>query len=125
MKAYWNKYFTAKVLLIGALVAMLVYLFHPAEGPFIVMINGERIADPIVQLATLPATLAVLFFTTVLSVLAFLGAGLFIFLGALVLILLGLFIIAPYIWPLLLLVFIIILIMSLSGKKSDGNPSHY
>lgn len=117
MKGHWNSDLVVKILLIGVLIAGLVYLFHPAEGPFLVMINGEPLTDSVVQLAGLPAMLVILFFTAVLSVLAFLGVGLFMFLGILMLLVLGVFIVAPYIWPLLLVILIIIFIMSFNEKR--------
>ena len=107
-----------KTLLIGVLIASIIYLFHPAEGIFSVMINGEPIADPIVHLAAFPILFTVLFFTGILLVLAFFGAGLLIFLSALMFMILGVFFIAPYSWPVLVIVLLIIVLMSFDDDKN-------
>ena len=82
------------------------------------MINGEPVADPIVHFAAIPTLLAVLFFTGILMVLAFLGAGLFIFLAALMFMMLGIFIVAPYSWPVLVIIILMIALMSFGDKKN-------
>lgn len=117
MKRDRNIHLIIKVLLVGGLFATLIYLFHPAGGQFSVMINGEPVADPIVRLAAIPTLLAVLFFTGILTVLAFFGVGLFVFLAVLMFVLPGIFILAPYTWPVLVIVFITIVVMSLGNNK--------
>jgi len=119
MKHNWNSSFIVKVVLLGLFVGLLLYLLHPAQGQFMMVINGEPVSDSVAQFAALPTLLAALFFTAVLSVLAFFGVGLFIFMVALLFMLLAIFMIAPYAWPLLLVVFIIILIV-LFGRKNVG-----
>jgi len=118
MKRNRNINLIIKVLLIGSLLATLTYLFHPAGGQFSIMINGEPVADPIVHFAAIPTLLAVLFFTGILMVLAFLGAGLFIFLAALMFMMLGIFIVAPYSWPVLVIIILMIALMSFGDKKN-------
>ena len=80
------------------------------------MINGEPVADPIVRLAAIPTLLAVLFFTGILTVLAFFGVGLFIFLAALMFMMLGVFIVAPYSWPVLLIIILMMTLVFLIGS---------
>ena len=118
MKQNRNIHLIIKVLLVGGLFATLTYLFHPAGGQFSVMINGEPVADPIVRFAAIPTLLAVLFFTGILTVLAFFGVGLFIFLAALMFMMLGFFVVAPYSWPVLLIIILMIALMSFGDKKN-------
>ena len=107
-----------KVLLIGSLVAALIYLFHPAAGQFSIIINGEPVTNPIIQLAAFPTLLAILLFTGILTALAFFGIGVFMFLSVLIFMLLGIFMIAPYAWPVLTVIFITIVVMSFGNNKS-------
>jgi hypothetical protein len=65
---------------------------------------------PLIRLAALPTLIVALLFTVVLIILAFLGVGMFI--GGLGLILLGIFFLAPYFWPILVIITLIILVMS-------------
>jgi len=51
-------------------------------------------------------------------VLAYLGVGLLIFLGALLFLIFGVFIVAPYFWPILVIIFLIIALMSFGNKKT-------
>jgi len=117
MKHNTNNYLVIKVLLVGVIIMALVYLFHPEAGQFSLIINGEPVTNPVIQLAALPSLFAVLFFTGILALLAFFGVGLFMFLAVLIFALLGIFIIAPYTWPVLLIVFITIVVMSLGDNK--------
>ncbi len=116
MKRNVNGSFVIKALLAGLLVTALVYFLYPVGSHFTMMINGEPIIDPVAQFAIFPALLAVLVFTGLFFILAFLGAGLFVFLAAFLFLLFGVFMIAPYVWPLLLVAFIIVLMM-LFGEK--------
>lgn len=108
-----------KILLVGGLITSLIYLFHPETKQFSVIINGEPVANPLIRFAAIPTILTVLFFTGILMVLAFFGIGLLIFLGAFLFMMLGVFIIAPYSWPILLIVFLVIALMSLTENKSS------
>lgn len=112
-----NNHLIIRILLIGGLLASLIYLFHPEAGQFSVMINGEPVADPLVRFAAIPTILAVLFFIGILMVLAFIGVGLLMFLGALLFLLFGVFIVAPYSWPMLVIIFLMIALMSLGENK--------
>ncbi|MFZ2169341.1 MAG: hypothetical protein WAW61_06830 [Methylococcaceae bacterium] len=101
-----------KILVIGALIAALVYFFHPGVGQFSLIIDGQPVADPLIRFAAIPAFLIVMVFTAVLMLLAFLGVGMFLFIAALVFVMLGIFIVAPYFWPMLAIIFLLILLMS-------------
>jgi hypothetical protein len=61
--------------------------------------------------------LLAMLFTGLLVLLAFLGVGMMLFLGALLFAVLGIFIIAPYLWPVLAIIFLVILLMSLGRDK--------
>lgn len=113
-----NKHLIFKVLVIGGLIATLVYFFHPSVGPLSLSINGNPVAGPFWDFAALPALFTVMFFTGLLMLLAFLGVGMMLFLAILGFIFLGVFIIAPYVWPLLAIIFLVIVIMSID-KKND------
>ncbi|SMG66424.1 conserved hypothetical protein, membrane [methanotrophic bacterial endosymbiont of Bathymodiolus sp.] len=107
-----KSHFVGKIIIISILIAALVYFFHPGVGQFGLIINGEPVADPLIRLAALPTLIIALLFTVVLIILAFLGVGMFIFIGGLGLILLGIFFLAPYFWPILVIITLIILVMS-------------
>jgi|GEM_PF-212700 len=109
-----------KILLIGSLIAGLIYLFHPAVGQFNLIINGQPIAEPLARLAVIPTLLIVIFFTVLLMIIVFFGLGFMLFTGALLFAILGLFVVAPYAWPVLLLVFLLIALMSISKNKGEA-----
>lgn len=106
-----------KILVIGGLIAALVYLFHPGVGQFSLIINGEPVVGPLSQFAAIPALLTVILFTAILTLLAFLGVGMFMFMAALLFIMLGIIIVAPYFWPMLAIIFLVVLVMSVDNKK--------
>jgi len=113
-----NHHLILKTVILGGVIAVLVYLFHPGVGQFSLLINGEPVAEPLFRLAALPAFLLVLLFMGVLAVLAMLGVGMFIFMAALAFALLGVLLIAPYFWPMMIMICLIVLVMSASeGKK--------
>lgn len=114
-----KRYVIIRILLLGCLIALLVYLFHPAVGSFNLMINGEPVAEPLVRFAAIPALFVVLFFTAILMLLAFFGVGLMVFAGAFLFVMLGIFVVAPYFWPLLLIIFLIIALLSV-GDNEQG-----
>ena len=116
-----NTLLVIKILLVALLVTALIYFLYPLNGHSTVMINGTPVVDPVTQFMTLPVLLAVGVFTGILFTLAFLGAGLFVFLAAFLFMLFGVFVIAPYVWPLLLLVLIIVLMMFF-GEKVSTKP---
>jgi hypothetical protein len=101
-----------KVLIVGLVIAILSYLFHPDVGQFSIMINGEPVADPLVRFAAIPAFLVIMLITGVLMGLLFLGVGAFIFMAAMFIALLGIAVVVPFFWPILLIIFVIIVLMS-------------
>ena len=113
-----NKLMT-KVLIVGLVIAILSYLFHPDVGQFSIMMNGEPVADPLVRFAAIPTFLVIMLITGVLMVLLFLGVGVFIFMAALFIALLGIAVAVPFFWPILLIIFLIIALMSFSHNHKD------
>lgn len=116
MAANNNTHLLLKILLLGGLLAALVYLFHPDVGQFSLSFKGQPVAEPLFRLAAIPALLLVILFIGILSALAMLGVGMLMFLGVLGFSLLGILVIAPYFWPVLLLFLVLILILSPSGR---------
>lgn len=114
-----NKKLIVKVLIIGAIIAILSYLFHPSVGQFSVMFNGEPVAEPLVRFAAAPTFLLVIIFTGILILLLFLGVGVFMFLLAMFVVLIGLFIMAPYFWPVLIIVLLIAMLMAAGNGNSQ------
>jgi hypothetical protein len=115
MKTQGNHKLITKVLIVGLLIAIGSYLFHPEVGQFSVMWNGEPIATPWLRFAALPTVLAIMLITGVLMVLLFLGVGVFLFMGAVFLALLGIFTLVPFFWPILLMIFLLMAVLSLLG----------
>ena len=107
-----------KTVILGTLIAALVYLFHPGVGQFSLLINGQPVAEPLFRLAAIPALLLVMAFIGVLAALAMLGVGMMIFMGTVGFALLSLLIVAPYFWPVLLIFCLIILIMASGNGRS-------
>ena len=104
--------FIFKIIIMSGLIAALMYFFHPGVGQFSLIINGEPVADPLIRFAALPTLLIGLIFTIVLIILAFLGVGMFIFIGALCFVMLGVFVLVPYFWPIQVIIFLVMLVMS-------------
>ncbi|MGZ5011729.1 MAG: hypothetical protein ACXV74_12275 [Methylobacter sp.] len=119
MQQKQNKKLIVKVLIVGAVIAILSYFFHPGVGQLSVMINGEPVAEPLVRFAAGPTFLLIMMITGVLMVLLFLGVGMFVFLFAMLLALMGIFIMAPYFWPVLVIVLLVITLMTVSNGKKD------
>ena len=114
MEHQHNTKLMTKVLIVGLLIAILSYLFHPDVGQFSIMMNGEPVADPLVRFAAIPTFLVIMLITGVLMVLLFLGAGVFMFMAAMFIALLGIAVAVPFFWPILLIIFLIIALMSFS-----------
>ncbi len=106
-----------KVVLLGVFIALLIFLFHPATGQLSLIINGEPVAEPLTRLAAIPTLLIVLAATVFLGVLLFIGAGFIIFSSALMFAVFGLILVAPYFWPMLIIILLVIALSSFS----DGN----
>lgn len=119
MNSQRNNSLITKVLLIGIVIAVLSYLFHPDAGHILVSFNGQPVADPLVRFAAIPSFLVVLCLTGLLMLLLFLGVGIMMFMGAL-LFSLGLDVfIVPYFWPVLVIIFLIIMITSVNHHPKD------
>ncbi len=115
MKAQGNHTLISKVLIVGLIIAIGSFLFHPEVGQFSLMWNGAPIATPWLNFAALPTVLFIMLITGLLMVLLFLGVGVFLFMGAVFLALLGLFILVPFFWPILLRMFLLMTVFSLLG----------
>jgi len=107
----------AKIVFIGALIAALIYLFHPGVGQMSLIINGEPVAKPLVPFAALTSVLLVLSITVLLGLLMFFGVGLLLFFGVLSFAFLGIIFVAPYFWPVLVLIFLVIGLMSIGTSN--------
>ena len=112
MEHQGNKKLMIKVLIVGLSIAILSYLFHPDAGQFSIMMNGEPVADPLVRFAAIPAVLVIMLITGAMVMLVFLGVGMFMFMAAGFIALLGIVIAVPFFWPILLIIFLIIALMS-------------
>jgi len=118
-----DKHLITKVFFVGGLIAFLSYFFHPDVGQFSVMINGEPVADPLVRFAAIPTFLVIVSATAVLMLLLFFGIGIFLFFSALLFAFVVCAIMAPYFWPVLAIVFLIIALMALSNSNNhDQSP---
>ena len=96
----------------GVVIAILSYLFHPEVGQFSLMLNGSPVAEPLVRFAAIPTFLVIMLVTGILMVLLFFGVGVFIFLIALFMAVLGIGFLVPFFWPILLIIFLIIMLTS-------------
>ena len=103
-----------KVLIVGLVIAIFSYLFHPDVGQFSIMMNGAPVANSLIHLAAIPSFLVIMLITGVLIVLLFLGVGVFLFMIATFIALLGITIVVPFFWPILLIIFLIIALTSFS-----------
>ncbi|MDO9270528.1 MAG: hypothetical protein Q7T96_15605 [Methylobacter sp.] len=119
MQQKHNKKLIVKVLIIGAVIAILSYLFHPGIGQLSVMLNGEPVAEPLVRFAAGPTFLLIMIITGILMVLLFLGVGVFMFMFAMFVALMGIFIMAPYFWPVLIIILLMITLMTVGNGNKD------
>jgi hypothetical protein len=101
-----------KVLAIGLLIAVLSYLFHPEIGQFSLMVNGQPIPQPLAKLAAIPTFLALIVITALLIMLLFFGVGLLVFFAVFFIALAICFVLAPYFWPILAIILLVIALMS-------------
>lgn len=118
MRQKTDKKLIPKVLVIGAVIAVLSYLFDPGVGRLSVMLNGDPVAEPLVRFAAVPTFLLVMMITGVLMVLLFLGVGVFMLLAVMFVALIGVFIIAPYFWPVLVIVLLMMTLMTVGNNKN-------
>jgi hypothetical protein len=101
-----------KVLILGGIIAVLSYLFHPSVGQLTLTINGQPVSEPLIRFAALPTFLAVMAIVSLLSIMIFLGVGLLLSILAVVFAFIACAFIAPYLWPLLAIIFLVILLTS-------------
>ncbi|PPD37139.1 MAG: hypothetical protein CTY18_02205 [Methylomonas sp.] len=107
------------VLFIALALAVLSYGFHPDTGLMQLKINGQPVDNPLIRLAALPSALIVMLLIGGLSVLLFMGMGLFIFFIALLFAMLGVFMIAPFFRPMPVSILLLVL-LSASGSHKNG-----
>ncbi|MDP1666860.1 MAG: hypothetical protein Q8L79_17255 [Methylobacter sp.] len=119
MQQKHNKKLIVKVLITGAVIAILSYLFHPGIRQLSVMLNGELVAEPLVRFAAGPTFLLIMIITGILMVLLFLGVGVFMFMFAMFAALMGIFIMAPYFWPVLIIILLMITLMTVGNSNKD------
>lgn len=119
MQAKRNTTTITKVFIVGVVIAILSYLFHPEVGQLSVTLNGQPIADPLVRFAAIPTFLVIMGLAVILTLLLFMGIGVFMFLGTLFFALMICFVMAPYFWPVLVIVFLIIALMPFSHEKAE------
>ncbi|TRW89958.1 hypothetical protein [Candidatus Methylobacter oryzae] len=117
MKRKNNNQLIVKVLLVGAVTAVLSYLFHPNAGQLSILFNGEPVAEPLVRFAAGPTFLLIMVITGALTVLLFLGVGFFLFLFFMFAALMVIFIMAPYFWPVLAIILLAIMLMMVGRGK--------
>lgn len=106
-----------KIVLLGLLLALLAYAFHPVVGHLSLTINGQPVANPMARLAAVPVVLGILLLTGILAGLVILGAGTFLLLALALLGMAGIAVVAPYFWPVLIIVILVISLASLGGKE--------
>ncbi len=106
-----------KTLALGLVIAVLSYLFHPEVGQLSVMYNGRAVAEPLVRFAAIPTFLVIMGLAGLLTFVLFLGVGVFIFMGTLFMALMLSFVIAPYFWPVLAIIVLIVSLMFIDRSR--------
>ena len=106
-----------KIVLLGLLLALLVYVFHPDGGHVSLTINGEPVTDPLARIAAVPAFLAILLLTGLLAGLVILGMGTFLLIGLVLLGAAGIALAVPTFWPVLVIVILAVSLASLGGRE--------
>ncbi len=89
----------------------------PGSGYLNVTINGEPVADPVARIAAVPIFLAILLVTGILASLVVLGVGTLLLIGIVLLGTAGIAVAAPYFWPVLVIVILVVSLTSLGGKE--------
>jgi hypothetical protein len=112
METQPNTRLIIKVLSVGAVIAILSYLFHPDVKHLSIMLNGQPMIESMIFFDAIPTFLVVVGLTAVLTVLLFFGIGLFMFFGFMFIVLAIVMIIAPYFSPVLAIIALIIALMS-------------
>jgi len=106
-----------KIVLLGLLLALLVYVFHPDGGHVSLTINGEPVTDPLARIAAVPAFLAILLLTGLLAGLVILGMSTFLLIGLVLLGAAGIALAVPTFWPVLVIVILAVSLASLGGRE--------
>lgn len=106
-----------KIALLGLLLALLAYVFHPDGGHVSLTINGEPVTDPLARIAAVPAFLAILLLTGLLAGLVILGMGTFLLIGLVLLGAVGIALAVPTFWPVLVIVILAVSLASLGGRE--------
>jgi hypothetical protein len=106
-----------KIVLLGLLLALLAYVFHPDGGHVSLTINGEPVTDPLARIAAVPVFLAILLLTGLLAGLVILGMGTFLLIGLVLLGAAGIALAVPTFWPVLLIVIVAVSLASLGGRE--------
>jgi len=106
-----------KIVLLGLLLALLAYVFHPDGGHVSLTINGEPVTDPLARIAAVPAFLAILLLTGLLAGLVILGMGTFLLIGLVLLGAAGIALAVPTFWPVLVIVILAVSLASLGGRE--------
>ena len=106
-----------KIVLLGLLLALLAYIFHPEGGHVSLTINGEPVTDPLARIAAIPAIVTILLLTSLLVGLVILGAGTFLLISLILLGTVGIALAIPTFWPVLLIVILAVGLASLGGRE--------
>lgn len=106
-----------KIVLLGLLLALLAYVFHPEGGHVSLTINGEPVTDPLARIAAIPAFIAILLMTGLLAGLVILGAGTILLIGLVLLGTAGIALAVPTFWPVLVIVILAVSLASLGGRE--------
>ena len=106
-----------KIVLLGLLLALLSYVFHPDGGHVSLTINGEPVTDPLARIAAVPAFLAILLLTGLLAGLVILGMSTFLLIGLVLLGAAGIALAVPTFWPVLVIVILAVSLASLGGSE--------
>jgi len=106
-----------KIVLLGLLLALLAYVFHPDGGHVSLTINGEPVTDPLARIAAVPAFLAILLLTGLLAGLVILGMSTFLLIGLVLLGAAGIALAVPTFWPVLVIVVLAVSLASLGGRE--------
>ncbi len=112
-----HSHLAAKVILIGLLIAVLIYLFHPGVGQMSLFINGKPVAEPFAPFAAVTTLFLVMGISVFIALLMFFGTGLLILFGAMFFALLGIILLAPYFWPVLVVILLVVGLMSIGNGK--------
>ncbi|WFP51870.1 hypothetical protein PL263_07515 [Methylomonas sp. EFPC3] len=115
-----NRHLPIKTLLLGSVFAGLIYFFHPEVGRVSLLVDGQPVADPLFRLAAVPILLVVTGLIAALALIALFGMGMMIFFAVLGFSAIGILLLAPYSWPILLLFCLMLLAMSWHGKEDEG-----